>query len=69
MKYYNPDIYPVKLIRKAIDAYSAIGDIVIKEVDQIISCEFSSNRVSAHLMANEFDNYLIELLNAGEAEW
>ena len=69
VKYYNQDIYPVKLIRRAIDAYSAIGNIDIKEVNQLISCEFSSDRVSAHLMANEFDNYLVELLNAGEAEW
>ena len=68
VRYYNPDIYPVRFIR-TIDAYLAIGDITIKETDHLISCEFSSDRVSAYLMANEFDNYLIELLNAGAAEW
>ena len=69
VKYYNKGIYPIKVIRRAIDAYSAIGDIDFKEVNQLIRCGFSSDRVSADLMANEFDNYLVELLNAGASEW
>ena len=55
-----------KLLRKAITDYASVGQIKMIPTQNGFRCVFSSTLVDSERMANEFDNYLIELLNSGE---
>ena len=65
-KIYNQSLYPEKLLRKAIADYAAVGQIEMISTQNGFRCVFSSALVDPERMANEFDNYLIELMNSGE---
>ena len=63
---YNKAIYPETVLRRAAKDYSSLGTVDIAEVGNANLCFFSSSLVEPEHMAEEFDNYLIELLNSGE---
>ncbi|MBR4332526.1 MAG: HxsD-like protein [Clostridia bacterium] len=65
-KSYNQSLYPEKLLRKAIADYASVGRIEVISKQNGFLCVFSSTLVDPERMANEFDNYLIELMNSGE---
>lgn len=65
-KSFNRFLYPEKLLRKAIVDYVSVGEIELIPTQNGFRCVFSSMLVDPEQMANEFDNYLIELLNSGE---
>ena len=63
---YNKAIYPESVLRRAARDYASLGTVNIAEADNANVCFFSSSLVEPERMAEEFDNYLIELLNSGE---
>ncbi len=65
---YCTSIYPAKVIQKAITAYTQIAKISSRSDGDYTICAFSCTLIDASLVANEFDNYLIELLNSQEAK-
>ena len=65
-KGYNRSLYPEKLLRRVIADYASVGQIEMIPTQNGFRCVFSSMLVDPEQMANEFDNYLIELLNSGE---
>ena len=60
-KYYTRDV-----LERAAKDYKVIAGISIIESDDAYECEFDSLEYPAELVINEFDNYLIELLNGNE---
>ena len=60
---YDLRIYNKDKIKIAIAAYNKFCNvkIIAEENDQVI-CEFSSDNIHVNLIMNEFDNYLIELM-------
>ncbi len=66
---YDLRIYNKDKIKMAIAAYNkfCIVKIIAEENDQVI-CEFSSDKIPVNLIINEFDNYLIELMQINVAD-
>ena len=63
---YKKAIYPDKLIQRAVKDYASVGTIEVRPIQEGFRCVFSSLIVETERMANEFDNYMIELINSGE---
>ena len=63
---YNQYLYSESLLKRAIADYASVGQIKMLPTQEGFWCVFSSTLVDVELMANEFDNYLIELMNSGE---
>jgi hypothetical protein len=63
-KLYNKSLYPYSIIDKAKGAYSDIVLIKIVDKDKFFECTFYNSNISINLVTNEFNNYLIELLNS-----
>jgi hypothetical protein len=62
-KLYNKSLYPYSILDKAKSAYSDIALIKIVDKDNVFECTFYNSNISIDLVTNEFNNYLIELLN------
>ena len=60
---YDLRIYNKDKIKRAIAAYNKFcnAKIIAEENDKVI-CEFSSVKIPVNLIINEYDNYLIELM-------
>ena len=63
-KTYDKNIYPRFVLESAISAYKSIASIKIKEKDGAFMCSFGKSKADTQIVINEFDNYLIELLNS-----
>ncbi|MBR3354526.1 MAG: HxsD-like protein [Oscillospiraceae bacterium] len=60
---YNKSIYgSQKLFWKAIEAYSSLVSIRMSEDDQYYYCSFSDFKYEAELTINEFNNYVLLLM-------
>lgn len=60
---YSKAIYSRPAIVSAIQDYRKIARISLKENETHYVCEFTKCIVDAQRVMNEFNNYLIELLN------
>lgn len=61
-KSYSADIYPISIINRAATDYTDICKIGIIRKGPIIECEMVAKCKNIAEIGNEFDNYLIELL-------
>lgn len=61
-KYYSENLYPISIIKRAVHDYSGICRIRIVCQDHQLECEFTSDCQDIDEIGNEFDNYLIELM-------
>lgn len=62
-KLFDKAFYTKKVLDKAILDYRQIASIKISDKDKYWECAFESNKMPIEIIINEFDNYLIELLN------
>ena len=63
-KSYSKIIYSRDVLEQAAIAYKNIADIEIKEKGGDFVCLFNRCKAESQLVVNEFNNYLIELLNS-----
>lgn len=63
-QYYSKSFYSKEVLNQAIIDYKKIAKIKLLEDGEHYKCEFRRCAVDAQLVINEFDNYLIELLNS-----
>lgn len=62
---YSKAFYTEDTLLKAINAYSNISKIELFEEDkEHYRCRFSESSIDCHIVMNEFDNYLIEIMNS-----
>lgn len=61
---YTKTFYPKEVLNQAIDDYKKIAKIKLLEDDGHYKCEFFQCAVDTQLVIDEFNNYLIELLNS-----
>lgn len=61
---YTKAFYPKEVLKQAINDYKKIAKIKLVEDVWYYKCEFSRCSVNTQLVINEFNNYLIELLNS-----
>lgn len=61
---YSKSFYSKALLKQAIIDYKAIARISLIEEDLYFKCKFNQCAVDTQTVKNEFNNYLIELLNA-----
>ena len=67
-KEYKKIFYPEDVIRKAIISYSSLVRVSCTINDNAIICSFEVLKGNTEEVINEFDNYLIEVMNTmGEA--
>ena len=59
---YNTNIYNPVIIEKAIKDYVGLCKISVIYHKNDAICTFGSTKIDKALVANEFDNYLIELM-------
>lgn len=62
-RFYCQSFYPLELLHQAVFDYRALAKIQIEKATAGCYCIFSACIMDAELIANEFDNYLIELRN------
>ena len=58
-------IYEIKYINDAADAFSSLCKVLIKETDSYYSCIFVDCVYDVEETKCEFENYIIDLMNAG----
>jgi len=56
-------IYSINDLAVAVEAYKSIASIVINENEQYYACGIQSE-ISADMVKNEFENYVIALMNS-----
>ena len=61
---YTKTFYSKEVLNQAIDDYKKIAKIKLLEDGDHYKCEFFRCAVDTQLVINEFNNYLIELLNS-----
>ncbi len=61
---YTKIFYPKEVLNQAIYGYKKIAKIKLLEVGGYYKCEFFQCAIDTQLVINEFNNYLIELLNS-----
>ena len=61
---YSKIFYPKEVLNLAINDYRKIAKIRLREEAEQYRCEFCRCAVDTRLVMNEFNNYLIELLNS-----
>ena len=61
---YTKIFYSQEALNKAINDYKKIAKIKLLEDGGYYKCEFFQSAVAIQIVINEFNNYLIELLNA-----
>lgn len=61
---YTKIFYSQEVLNKAINDYKKIAKIKLFEDGEYYKCEFFQSAVDIQIVINEFNNYLIELLNA-----
>lgn len=61
---YTKTFYPKEVLNQATNDYKKIAKIKLLEDDNYFKCEFFRCAVDTQLVINEFNNYLIELLNS-----
>lgn len=57
------DFYDRNKIEQAVLAYSHIAKIRIKEVSEYYYCVISESHYDTYLVSQEFENYVIALMN------
>ncbi len=62
---YELALYEKEKILAAAAAYKSFCSIEISQQNQKLECTFRSDRVPVDRVMNEFDNYLIELMQCG----
>ena len=61
---YTKIFYSKEVLNQAIDDYRRIAKIKLLDDGGHYKCKFSQCSVDTQLVINEFNNYLIELLNS-----
>lgn len=61
---YSKEFYSMDTLKQAKKDYMRIARIVISEDKDYFYCEFTNCAVEAGRVINEFNNYLIELMNS-----
>ena len=61
---FNKNVYPKEVIASAIDDYKNISEIELCEEDDFYRCRFNKCLLGPSIVMNEFNNYLIEILNS-----
>ena len=61
---YTKAFYRKEVLNQAINDYKKIAKIKLLEDDEYFKCKFFQCVVDTPLVINEFNNYLIELLNS-----
>ena len=61
---YTKTFYSKEVLNQAIDDYKKIAKIKLLEDGEYFKCVFFRCAVDTQLVINEFNNYLIELLNS-----
>ncbi len=55
--------YSIDHIKKGINAYKRIAKIKVKEDMDYYICQIKTGRMDSTLVAHEFENYVISLMN------
>ena len=61
---YSKEFYDVAAIKSAIAAYRKIATVSFSEDSSYYVCEFSNCIIDPNRVIFEFNNYLVELMNA-----
>lgn len=59
----SKEIYRIDNIKKAVDDYQKLASIVISEDENYFYCVFEETIYDVNLTINEFENYVIGLMN------
>jgi hypothetical protein len=62
-KQYSKELYPPSVLKQATRAYADIATIKVKNFGKATKCIFIEKDAPIQLVVNEFDNFLIEVLN------
>lgn len=62
----NLELYSLKIIKVAAEEYSKFCKVNLSQSSGRVVCTFRSHDIPADLIALEFGNYLIELMQQGE---
>ena len=63
----HKELYFLPLIRRAMDDYSKLAHITVKDAGEYFVCTFSRCKYDAVTTQHEFANYLIDLSNSKES--
>ena len=63
---FSKYFYNELILKRAIKDYQSIAKISLCEKTDAFECSFDSDNIPVELVINEFNNYLIELLNGTE---
>jgi DUF1009 family protein len=61
---YDYTLYPLAVLENAANAYRDIATIRIKSFNDHALCKFIKKEISISMVINEFNNFLIELMNS-----
>lgn len=61
---YSKAFYSKEVILTAINDYKKIAKIKLFDCDEHYKCEFKKCVIGSEIVVNEFNNYLIELMNS-----
>lgn len=60
---FDLNLYAQKCIKKAIDDFYDIAEIISEKCDNKIICRMLASKADINLTACEFSNYIIDLMN------
>ena len=60
---FHKELYSKEVIAKAVNDYSEIADIFVKNKEKYWQCLFQNCRFETEQTIREFENYMIDLLN------
>lgn len=60
---FDLNLYDQKCIKKAIEDFSDIAEIIPEKCDNKIICRVLTSKADINLTACEFSNYIIDLMN------
>ena len=60
---FNPEIYPLRVVLAAAEAYKGLAEIAVSDNSSGITVTLQNCRYEENRTAHEFDNYIISLMN------
>lgn len=63
----NKELFELSIIMIGIEAYKCLTNAVVSEADQYWKVDFRNCRYDEQLTADNFENYLIDLMNGAKS--
>lgn len=67
-KRYSCGIYSIEALNRAIKDYNKIAKVTCRKIGEYYECEFTRCVLEISRVMNEFDNYLLEIMNVKDEE-